>query len=61
MPKPKKPASKRQQALKVFRRINRRKSPKRSDFIEALQAECELTANGAATYYQNLKTGPWSE
>ena len=55
--KPTKPESKRQIARRVFNRIKRRKSPRRSDFINAMIDEANLSPNGAATYYQDLKTG----
>ncbi len=55
-----KPASKRAMATKVFNTIKRRKAPKRRDFINAMIEKCGLSKNGAATYYYNLTSGPWS-
>ena len=55
--KPKKPQSKRQIARRVFKRIGHRKAPCRSDYIEAIMTEADLSYSGAATYYQDLKTG----
>ena len=53
--------SKRQIAAKIFRENAALKQPAaRKDIIERFMTEAHLTKSGAATYYQNFKSGAWS-
>lgn len=56
----KKPLSKKAQAIKVIKRMQARKNPaSRADILNELQGKVGLSANGAATYYQNVTLGRW--
>jgi hypothetical protein len=52
-PAKKKGSSKTDKAQKIFDRFYGRKT--RAEIIEKFCAQCDLTANGAATYYQKFK------
>jgi len=59
----KKPAtdSKKANAIKIVKRMLGRKNvPERKDIINELVTKAGLSVNGAATYYQNVKSGKWS-
>lgn len=54
----KKPQSKKDQSIKIFKRMTNRKVPAgRAEIIKEMQAKVELSASGAATYYQNIASG----
>ena len=53
--------SKKAKAIKIVKRMEARKNPAtREQILNELQNKAELSANGAATYYQNVKLGRWS-
>lgn len=54
--------SKKDRAFEIFNRIDpERKGDKRKDIITAMKAELGMSAEGAATYYQNIKSAKWVE
>lgn len=56
----KKQLSKKEQAVKIVNRMLARKTPaSRADILTELQNKAGLSANGAATYYQNVTKGRW--
>jgi len=53
--------SKKAQTVKIVKRMAARKHPAtRAQILQELQDKVGLSANGAATYYQNVKLGRWS-
>lgn len=56
----KKPLSKKAQSIKIVKRMLARKTPAtRAEILAELQEKAGLSANGAATYYQNVTLGRW--
>jgi rare lipoprotein A (peptidoglycan hydrolase) len=56
----KKVLSKKEQAIKIVTRMQaRKKAPTRGQILAELQEKAGLSANGAATYYQNVTHGRW--
>jgi len=53
--------SKKATAIKIVKRMEARKNtPTRAQILKELENKAGLSANGAATYYQNVKLGRWS-
>ena len=53
--------SKKAKAIKIVTRmLNRKKIPTRKFVIAELMDKADLSANGAATYYQNVVSAKWS-
>lgn len=53
--------SKKAKAIKIVQRMEARKKPAtREQILTELVNKADLSANGAATYYQNVKLGRWS-
>lgn len=56
----KKVPSKKAQSIKIVNRMLSRKRPAtRRQILDELQEKAGLSANGAATYYQNITLGRW--
>ncbi len=56
----KKVLSKKEQSIKIVTRMQSRKTPAtRAQILSELQEKAGLSANGAATYYQNVTLGRW--
>ena len=56
----KKILSKKDQSIKIVQRMQARKKPAtRAAILTELQEKAGLSANGAATYYQNVTLGRW--
>ncbi len=56
----KKILSKKEQSIKIVTRMQSRKKPAtRAAILTELQEKAGLSANGAATYYQNVTLGRW--
>ena len=56
----KKVLSKKDQSIKIVKRMLARKTPAdRATILQELQDKAGLSANGAATYYQNITLGRW--
>ena len=59
-PVAKKATSKKAQSVKIVKRmLNRKNVPARKVIIDELMTKAGLSANGAATYYQNVVSGKW--
>ena len=52
--------TKKEECIKIYKRVNRRKNATRKDFISAMVEEAELSLKGASTYFQNIKLGRWA-
>lgn len=53
--------SKKAQSVKIVTRmLARKKVPARKVIIAELMTKADLSANGAATYYQNVVSGKWA-
>ena len=56
----KKTLSKRDNAVRIVNRMLSRKTPaSRAQILAELQEKADLSAAGAATYFQNVKLGRW--
>jgi hypothetical protein len=56
----KKVLSKKDQSIAIVTRMQARKKPAtRAQILVELQEKAGLSANGAATYYQNVTLGRW--
>ncbi len=56
----KKVLSKKDQTISIVHRMQARKRPAtRSQILSEIQSKTGLSANGAATYYQNVTLGRW--
>ncbi len=56
-----KPLSKKDQTVKIVNRMaGRKKSATRKQILGELQTKVGISAECAATYYQNIKLGRWS-
>lgn len=57
----KKVLTKKDKTVKIVNRMQGRKTPAaRADILNELQEKVGISANCAATYYQNVKLGRWS-
>jgi len=49
--------TKKEKAIRIYKR---HKNPTREVVLPKLMEECDLSNDGASTYYQNLKLGRWT-
>ncbi len=53
--------TKKYKAMMIVKRMSDRKQPAdRATILTELMAKVDLTKSGAATYYQNIKSGAWA-